>query len=87
MLVLSSEDSFINTALLIGVPASLMPVILYRANYQYEEGDSDIADLYLELTGAKRCRKHDVWKNLEHSKSLNCMHELIRSWVVPSIYA
>ena len=85
MLVLSREDSFVNTALLSGVPASLMPVLLYRANDQ-EEGSPQITDSYLELTGAKRCRKHDVWDNLEHTRRLSCMYDLIRSWVVPAIY-
>ena len=80
-----SGDSFINTALLSGVPASLMPVLLYRANDQ-EEGSSQITDLYLELTDAERCRKHNVWDKLEHTRPLNCMYDLIRSWVVPAIY-
>ncbi|EJK71599.1 hypothetical protein THAOC_06940 [Thalassiosira oceanica] len=37
MLALSEEHSFINTALLSGVPASLMPKLLYSANYPSPE--------------------------------------------------
>ena len=86
MLALSSKHSFINTTLLSEVPASLMPVLLYRAYDQFEEGNSPVTDLYLELTGARRSQKHDVWDNLGHTRPLNCMYELIRSWVVPSIF-
>ncbi|EJK75958.1 hypothetical protein THAOC_02302 [Thalassiosira oceanica] len=86
MLALSSEDLFINTALLRGVPASLIPVILYRASYQFEENNSKITDLYLELTDTNRCKQHDVWDNLGCTRPLNCMYELIRSWVVPFTY-
>ena len=81
-----SGDSFINTALLSGTPASLMPVLLYRAGYQYEDDTSQITDLYLLLTNTKRCQKHDVWDNLGDVGPLNCVYELIRSWVVPTIY-
>ena len=45
MLALSSEDLFINTALLNGVPTTLMPVLLYRANDQFKESKSQITDL------------------------------------------
>ena len=86
MLALSSQDSFINTALLSGVPASLMPVLLDQAGVQIEEGDSHITDLYLELSGAGRSQKHDDWDNPRHARLLSCVYELIRSWVVPSIY-
>ncbi|EJK61457.1 hypothetical protein THAOC_18052 [Thalassiosira oceanica] len=85
ILALSGQDSFINTALLSEVPASLMPVLLYRANDQ-DEIVSGIADLYLELTDARRCKKHDVWYGLGNKKALSCVYDLIRSWVVPSIY-
>ena len=87
MLVLSSEDSFINTSLLEGVPAQLVPKILHAADYSVdEESDPQLTDLYLELTDAKRCKKHDVWDNLGDTKTLNCVYELMRCWVVPSIF-
>ena len=86
MLALSSKDSFINTALLSGVPSSLMPLLLYRANDQDKEGNSQIADLFLELKDAKRCREHDVWDAPARTRSLSSVYELIRNWVVPSIF-
>ncbi|EJK44149.1 hypothetical protein THAOC_37338 [Thalassiosira oceanica] len=62
MLASSSEDSFIiiNTGLLSEVPASLMSVLLYRA-YGQNEFETGFTDLYLELTDARRCERHDVW--------------------------
>jgi len=87
MLVLSSgEGPFINTALLSGIPASLMPVLLGKADFAAKEDTSQITDLYLELLNAKRCQKHDVWDNLGQTRPLNCMYEMVRSWVVPMIY-
>ncbi|EJK71560.1 hypothetical protein THAOC_06982 [Thalassiosira oceanica] len=86
MLALSSDDSFMNTALLRGIPTYLIPKLLDKVDDQEEEGNSKITDLYLELTGSKRCQNHDVWDNLEDSRSLSCVYDLIRSWVVPSIY-
>jgi len=89
MLALSSQSSFINTALLGGVPASLMPVLFVQANDQDADEDADISqitDLYLEVTNTKRCRKHDVWDNLGEKRPLNCVYDLFRSWVVPSIF-
>ena len=86
MLALSSEDLFIDTALLNGVPCTLIPVLLDKANDQSKEGKSQLTDLYLELTGTTRCRKHDVWDNLEHTRLLSCVYELVREWVAPSIY-
>ena len=86
MLALSNQDPFINTALLSGVPVSLMPVLLDEADGQDEEGYSQITDLYLELANAKRCQKHDDWDNLGNTKPLNCVYGLMRSWVVPMIY-
>ena len=86
MLALSSQESFINTALLSGVPVSLMPVLLDKADGQFEEGCSQITDLYLELTGTKRCQRHDDWDSLGNTKPLNCVYEMMRSWVVPMIY-
>ncbi|EJK52090.1 hypothetical protein THAOC_28675 [Thalassiosira oceanica] len=85
ILALSGQDSFTNTALLSEVPASLMPVLLHRANDQ-DEIVTGIADLYLELIDARRCKKHDVWDDLGNKKALSCVYDLIRSWVVPSIY-
>ncbi|EJK56552.1 hypothetical protein THAOC_23542 [Thalassiosira oceanica] len=85
MLSLSGQDLCINTALLGEVPASLMPVLLYRANDQ-DEFETGITDLYLELTDNKRCKKHDVWDGLGNKKALSCVYDLMRSWVVPSIY-
>ena len=87
MLALSSEDSFFNLALLKDVPVSLMPVLLDRANDQIEEGDySQITDLYLELTDTERSQNHDVWDDLEQTRNISCVFELVRSWVVPSLY-
>ena len=80
-----SGDSFINTALLSGVPASLMPVLLYRANEQYEES-YHITDMYLEATNTNRRQKHDVWDDNEKTRKISCVYELLRSWVVPSIF-
>ena len=68
MLALSSDESFINAALLNGVPASLMPVLLYWVNdqdaYQDADSNSQITDLYLGVTNAERYQKHDAWDNL-----------------------
>ena len=86
MLALSSEDSFINTALLKDVPVSLMPVLLDQADAQIEEGNSRVTDLYLELTGTKRNQRHDDWDNSEQTRKISCVFELVRSWVVPSLY-
>ena len=86
MLALSSEDSFFNLALLKDVPVSLMPVLLDQADGQIEEGNSRVTDLYLELTGTKRGQRHDVWDNLEQTRSISCVFELVRSCVVPSLY-
>ncbi|EJK77211.1 hypothetical protein THAOC_00972, partial [Thalassiosira oceanica] len=69
MLALSGDDSFMNTALLRGIPTYLMPKLLDVAGTQEDEGNSKITDLYLELTGTKRRQNHDVWDNLEHSRS------------------
>ncbi|EJK70193.1 hypothetical protein THAOC_08468, partial [Thalassiosira oceanica] len=69
MLALSSDDSFMNTALLNGVQATLMPVLLHRSNDQFEECNSQITDLYLELTDTERCKQHDVWDNLGCTKA------------------
>ena len=87
MLALSSGDSFINTALLRGVPAQLIPVILNKCNGGFAgKNQKLVTDLYLELTNTTRCQQHDVWDNLGKMKSLNCMHNLMKSWVVPSIF-
>ena len=86
LLALSSNCSLINTALLDGVQATLMPFLLHRASDQFEECNSRVTDMYLELTGTERCKKHDVWDNLGYTRSLNCMYELVRNWVVPSIF-
>ena len=86
MLALSSKDSFINTALLGGVPVSLMPLLLDRANDQDEYDGSQVTDLYLKLTDAKRCRKHDVWDASARTRTLSSVYELVRGCVVPSIY-
>ena len=86
MLALSSEDSFFNLALLKDVPVSLMPVLLFQAGVQIEEGDSRITDLYLELTDTKRNGRHDVWNNLEQTRKISCVFEVVRSCVVPSLY-
>ena len=85
MLALTSDDSFINTALLSGVPASLMPVLLYWANEQYEES-YHITDMYLDATNTNRRQKHDVWDDNEKTRKISCVYELLRSWVVPSIF-
>jgi len=89
MLVLSSEDSLINTALLRGVPAQLIPVILDKVTYDgCTEDKHELTYLYLELTNSKRCQEHDVWDNfVGDTFSLNSMQNLMRSWVVPSIFA
>ncbi|EJK55909.1 hypothetical protein THAOC_24299 [Thalassiosira oceanica] len=86
MLALSSEDSFINTALLQGVPAQLIPMILVKCNQGFANSSKDLTDIYLELTNTTRCQKHDVWDSLGERKSLNCMYNLMKSWVVPSIF-
>ncbi|EJK77022.1 hypothetical protein THAOC_01176 [Thalassiosira oceanica] len=91
MLALSSIDSFVNTSLLRGVPAQLIPVILDKCNvgftgYDHTDYDLELTDIYLELTNTTRCQKHDVWDSLGERKSLNCMYNLMRSWVVPSIF-
>ncbi|EJK49116.1 hypothetical protein THAOC_32039 [Thalassiosira oceanica] len=86
MLALSSEGSFFNLALLKDVPVSLMPVLIFQAGDQIEEGDSLITDLYLELTGTKRNGRHDVWNNLEQTRKISCVFEVVRSCVVPSLY-
>ncbi|EJK44325.1 hypothetical protein THAOC_37142 [Thalassiosira oceanica] len=88
MLALSSADLFMNASLLIGTPASMAPILLEMAHCQNEEDKAGISDVYLELTDTKRCQKHDVWKQLgKKTKPINCMYELMRSWVVPLIYA
>ena len=87
VLALSSEDSFMNTALLNGIPASLMPLLLYRADGQDYGSYSQMTDLYLELTNTKRFQKHDVWDNLGDARPLSCVYEMMRCWVVPSIFA
>ena len=47
VLALSSEDSFINTSLLDGVPAQLIPKILNEAHYaDIEDDDPQLTDLY-----------------------------------------
>ena len=86
MFALSGEDSFINIALLHGVSAQLIPVILDKCNGGFTDNNQELTDLYLELTNTARCQKHDVWDNLGEIKSLNCMHNLMKSWVVPSIF-
>ncbi|EJK57393.1 hypothetical protein THAOC_22563, partial [Thalassiosira oceanica] len=87
MLALSSEDSFINTALLRGVPAQLIPMILDKCNDEWCTDDyQELTDIYLELTNTARCQKHDDWDSLGKRKSLNCMYNLMKSWVVPSIF-
>ncbi|EJK48005.1 hypothetical protein THAOC_33236 [Thalassiosira oceanica] len=87
MLALSGEDAFMNTSLLQGVPARLIPMVLSEADYGADEDDNpQLTDLYLELTNTKRSTKHDVWDNLGVTKSLNCMYELMRCWVVPLIF-
>ena len=88
MLALSSEDSFFNAGLLNGVPASLMPVLLHRAGEQFpEEAEFCKTGLYLQLTGARRRQKHDDWDKLFDMKPINCVYEMMKCWVVPSIYA
>ena len=88
MLTLSGEDSFINTSLLRGVPAQLIPVILAKViDVGCSDDIQELTDMYLELTNTTRSRKHDVWDSLgEERKSINCMYSLMRSWVVPSIF-
>ncbi|EJK55767.1 hypothetical protein THAOC_24464 [Thalassiosira oceanica] len=85
MLASSSEDAFINTALLSGIPTSLMPILLDRA-YDQNHDKSGITDLYLWMKDIVRCRKHDDWDKLGGKRPLNCVYELFRSLVVPSIY-
>ncbi|EJK71724.1 hypothetical protein THAOC_06809 [Thalassiosira oceanica] len=81
MLALSSKDLFINTVLLRGVPAQLIPVILEKYNDEWCTDDyQELTDIYLELTNTARCQKHDVWDSLGERKSLNCMYNLMRSW-------
>jgi len=88
MLALSCGDSFINTSLLEGVPAHLIPMLLNKADFgANEEDDPRVTDLYLELTNIIRSKKHDVWDNLGKTKPINCMYELMRCWVVPLIFA
>ena len=86
MLALSGEDSFIDTSLLRDVPVQLIPVILHKCNYGLMDDYHELTDLYLELTHTTRCQKHDVWDNLGEKKSLNCIYDLMRSSVVPSIF-
>ncbi|EJK44939.1 hypothetical protein THAOC_36483, partial [Thalassiosira oceanica] len=86
MLALSSEDSFINISLLRGVPAHLIPMILVKCNQGFANSSKHLTDTYLELTTTTRSQKHDVWDSLGESKSLNCMYDLMRSWVVSSIF-
>ena len=91
MLALSSKDQFMNTTLLRGVPVQLIPVLLDWADKD-PQGDGDggsnpqLTDLYLERTNATRCQQHDVWDNLGVTRSLNCVYELMRCWVVPLIF-
>ncbi|EJK51429.1 hypothetical protein THAOC_29398, partial [Thalassiosira oceanica] len=87
MLALSSEDSFINTSLLRGVPAQLVPLILDRCNdVGCIDNTQALTNIYLELTNTTRSQKHDVWDSLGETKSLNCIYNLVRSWAVPSIF-
>ncbi|EJK48345.1 hypothetical protein THAOC_32871 [Thalassiosira oceanica] len=90
MLALSSEDSFINTALLRNVPAQLIPKVLDKCIvgflHHLHNDNHKLTDIYLELTNTTRCQKHDVWDSLEETKSLNCMYNLMKSWVVSSIF-
>ena len=87
MLALSSEDMLINTTLLEGVPAQLIPALLSKTNERrIADSNPQFTDLYLELTDTKRSKKHDVWDNLGATKSLTCMYELMRCWVVPLIF-
>ncbi|EJK75587.1 hypothetical protein THAOC_02687 [Thalassiosira oceanica] len=79
MLALSGDDSFMNTALLRGIPTYLMPELLEMAGDQEEEGNSKITDLYLELAGTKRCQNHDVWDNLEHSSGFGPINEACKA--------
>ena len=73
--------------LLEGVPTQLIPVLLDEAGYEVDKGSPQMTNLYLELTNATRCQKHDVWDNLGDTKTLNCVYELMRCWVFPSIFA
>ncbi|EJK72905.1 hypothetical protein THAOC_05518 [Thalassiosira oceanica] len=87
IIALSGEDSFINTSLLQGVPAQLISMILGKViDEGWTDDEHELTDIYLELTNAKRCQKHDVWDSLGERKSLYCMYNLMRSWVVPSIF-
>ena len=88
MLALSSKDSLINTALLKGVPTQLIPMLLDAAGYDVDkEGSPELTDLYLKLTNTKRNQRHDAWDNLGNTKTLNCVYELMRGWVVSLIFA
>ncbi|EJK56426.1 hypothetical protein THAOC_23687, partial [Thalassiosira oceanica] len=69
-----------------GVPAQLIPMILGKCNHSFPNCSKELTDIYLELTSTTRCQKHDVWDSLEETKSLNCLYNLTRSWVVPSIF-
>ena len=74
MLALSSEYSFINTTLLRGVPAQLIPAILNKCNDGFTDKSQELTDIYLKLNDTTRCQKHNVWDNLGETKSLNCIH-------------
>ena len=90
MLALSSKDSFINTALLRGVPAQFIPLILEKCEDRFIDDNHKLTDIYLDLTNTTRNQRHDVWDSLDdrdERKSLNCMHNLMLSWVVPLIFA
>ena len=89
MLALSSKDQFMNTTLLRGVPAKLIPVLLDWASDHVKDGEDSpqLTDLYLELSNTARRNKHDVWDNLGNTRTLNCVYELMRGWVVSLIFA
>ena len=89
MLALSSGDVFMNTTLLRGVPAKLIPVLLDWASDHVKDGEDSpqLTDLYLELSNTARRNKHDVWDNLGNTRTLNCVYELMRGWVVSLIFA
>ncbi|EJK51603.1 hypothetical protein THAOC_29209 [Thalassiosira oceanica] len=92
ILALSGEEPFINTALLRGVPAQLIPLILDKCNGKVTKPKLNtkrkgkMTDIYLELTNTTRCQKHEVWDSLGSMKPLNCMYDLTKSWVVPKIF-
>ncbi|EJK55356.1 hypothetical protein THAOC_24918 [Thalassiosira oceanica] len=86
ILALSGEDSFINTALLRDVPAQLIPMILDKCTVKVTKPNRELTDIYLELTNTTRSQKHDVWDSLGEMKPLSCMHNLMRSLVVPLIF-